>query len=124
MLDLHDSEIIMLEKGPLAYIQSQQGEYRDMEGFRRAAINAFGEAGFQVDVKCYETNQERTYAFDVEIIGRVPGSKPFDPDRQVHEVVNNILELPDQAEGWIKTDNKMVEDLAAGNVSGGEKHKH
>jgi hypothetical protein len=53
----------------------------------------------------------------------VPGSRAFDPDRQVHEVVNNILELPDQDGGVIKTDKRMLDDLAAGNVSG-PKHRH
>jgi hypothetical protein len=123
-LELNDSEILRLEKGPMAYLQRQQGHHRNLESFRRAAIEAFGEEGFQVDVKCYDTNVEGVYTFDVEITGRVPGAGRFDPDRQVHEVVNNILEIPDQKEGWIKTDDKMFRDLEQGNVGNGQKHRH
>lgn len=123
MIDLNDSEIIALEKGPLAFMQAQQGKHKDLESFRRAAIHAFNEVGFQVTINVYETNQEGCYAFEPVVTGRVPGSKGFDPDRQVHEVVNNILELPDQQEGFIKTDRRMLEDLAAGNTSG-PKHRH
>jgi hypothetical protein len=124
VIDLHDSEILAIEKGPMAWMEQNQGSYRDLEDFRRAAIDKFGEIGFQVRLKCYDTNQAGCYAFDVEIYGRVPGSQKFDPDRQVHEVTHNILDLPDQEKGFIKTDKKMFEDLAAGNVSAGQKHRH
>lgn len=123
MIDLNDSEILLIEKGPLAYIEKHQGTHIDLENFRRAVVDQFGEIGFQANLKAYETNMPECYAFDVEIIGRVPGSRTFDPDRQVHEVVHNILKLPDQQEGFIKTDKRMVEDLASGNVTG-KKHQH
>ena len=38
----------------------------------------------------------------VDITGRVLGSF-FDPDRQVHEVTSNLLELPGQEKGFIKS---------------------
>lgn len=124
MLEVNDSEILAIERGPLAYAQKHQGSHRDLEDFRRAIVAQFGEIGFQANVKCFETNQPGCYAFDFEITGRVPGSQGFDPDRQVHEVVNNILELPDQEGGWIKTDKGMIEDLASGNATAKEKHSH
>jgi hypothetical protein len=126
VIELHDSEIIELEKGPLAYLQKYQGRSVDLEGFRRAAIESFSDAGFSVNVKAWTTDQEGVYAFDLEINGRVPGGRRFDPDRQVHEVVSNILELPDQDGGWIKTDKKMLDDLASGNAKSPQwmKDKH
>jgi hypothetical protein len=123
MIDLNDSDILALEQGPLRRLQECEEKMMDLESFRLMAIEAFGEAGFQVTVKCFDTTQQGVYAFDIEINGRVPGSRRFDPDRQVHEVVNNILKLPDQEGGFIKTDRKMFEDLASGNVTGG-KHDH
>lgn len=122
MIDLNDSEILIIEK-TVKWAQEQQGQHRNLEDFRRAVVDKFNQDGFQVNVLCFETNQPGCYAFDLEITGRVPGSRQFDPDRQVHEVVNNLLELPDQDKGYIKTDRGMFEDLAAGNVSG-QKHKH
>lgn len=123
-IDLNDSEILAIERGPLAYAQKHQGSHRNLEDFRRAVIAQFGELGLQANVLCYDTNQPGCYAWEFEIVGRVPGFGTFDPDRQVHEVVNNILELRDQDAGWIKTDSKMLEDLASGNVQAKGPHKH
>lgn len=123
-LELNDSEILAIERGPLAYAQKHQGSYRDLENFRRAIIAQFGEIGFQANVLCFETDQPDCYAFEFEITGRVPGTGRFDPDKQVHEVVNNILELPDQDQGWIKTDKAMLDDLASGNTRARGLHAH
>lgn len=123
-IELNDSEILAIERGPLAYAQKHQGSHRDLENFRRAIVAQFGEIGFQANVLCYDTDQPGCYAFEFEIFGRVPGSGSFDPDRQVHEVVNNVLSLPDQEAGWIKTDPKMLEDLASGNAKSEGPHKH
>lgn len=122
-LELNDSEILAIERGPLAYAQKHQGSHRDLENFRRAIVAQFGEIGFQANVLCFETDQPGCYAFEFEIIGRTPGSRSFDPDRQVHEVVNNVLELPDQDGGWVKTDKAMLDDLASGNTRG-RGHQH
>lgn len=120
-IDLYDSDILAIERGPLAYMKSKQFERMDLEEFRVAAKEKFEQLGFWVNVKCYDTDQSDVYAFDVEIMGKLE-NKPFDYDRMVHEVTRNVLELPDQAGGFIDTDKAMMEMLKAERAQG--KHKH
>ena len=108
-VELLDSEILDIEKGPLAWAKSRYGKSMNMETFRRNLIDQFGEIGFRVDVKTYETNQPGTYSFDVEIIERLPGNKEFDLDQMVHEVTNDILDLGEG--GVIKTDKGQLAAL-------------
>lgn len=121
-LHIHDSDIIAMEKGPLAWMISKQGSPMNLEDFRRAAVEKFYDVGFKVYLKVYQTNQDGTYAFNVEILDRVDSKKAFDYDKQVHEVVNNILELPDQNGGWIDTDKMLREAEKKAREQG--KHKH
>jgi hypothetical protein len=100
--DINDSEILAIEKGPWAYMRSKQKNRMELEDFRRTVIDKFAEIGFKADVVAYTSNVPDVYIFEVVVRERLRGD--FDPDRQVHEVVNNILELPDQNEGWIDTD--------------------
>lgn len=106
-LNLYDEDIIALEKGPYAWMKQRQGSRMNMEDFRRGAIEKFYDAGFKVNLKVYETDQPEVYAFDVEILDRVQ-RQDFDYDKQVHQVVNNLLELPDQNGGWINTDEALM----------------
>lgn len=114
--DLYDSDIIAIEKGPLAWMREKQRSSMDLEDFRRTAIGKFAEIGIKADVLTYDTTEEGVFAFDIEIQGRLD-NRTFDYDRMVHEVTNNILELPDQDGGVIKFDPHKLATTAA-------KHKH
>lgn len=115
--ELHDSDILEMEK-VYRWVVDQQGKRRDMENFRKEVIGRFHEKGFVVNVLTFETDQADVYTFEVEVLRKVE-QRAFDYDKQVHEVVNNVLELPDQAGGWIKADAGMKE--AARKV---KEHKH
>lgn len=120
-MDLYDTDIIAIEKGPLEWMKSKQFERMDLEDFRRTTKERFEQLGFRVNVKCYDTDQPDVYAFDVEILGRT-SQQSFDYDRMTHEVVNNVLALPDQDGGWIDTDKALM-DMAKKEREHG-KHKH
>lgn len=89
-VDLLDSDILKLEKVSRV-LQERQGSYTNLEGFRKEAIDRFAKAGFKVDVKVYDTVEQGTYAFEIEVLERYAGE--VDPDQQVHEVVTDILGL-------------------------------
>jgi hypothetical protein len=105
-IELHDSDILKIERGPYAWAQDQQGKSYDIDQFAKDLTEQFAQIGFGVVVQVWTTSQAGTWAFQVEIQRRLTGE--FDPDRQVHEVVNNILNLPGQ-EGWINTGEAMKE---------------
>lgn len=104
-IDLHDSDILAIERGPYAWAQAQYGKSLSIDQFTRDLKEQFGQIGLGVDVQVWDTNQSGTYVFKVEINQRYT---EFDPNKQVHEVVNNILNLPGQ-EGWINTGEAMRE---------------
>ena len=120
-IDINDSEILAIENGPWAYMRSMQQKRINLEDFRRTVIEKFAEIGFRATVNAHTTNVDDVYAFEVVVHDRL-GGETFDYDRQVHEVVNNILELPDQAEGWIDTDKALV--AAEKQMREHPKHRH
>lgn len=102
LLNILDSEVAQLGE-VVAWAQEQREKGRtSMESFRKAVVEKFAAVGFRAKVKCYETTEKDTYAFDFEILGRVE-NKPFDFDRMVHEVRSNVLGLPGD-HSVIKTD--------------------
>lgn len=123
MIDLNDSEILRIERGPLNYMKSKQGAHVPLESFRKAVIEQFQLIGFEVVVRTFETDQAGMYAFDVEISGRNRDAKPFDPDQMAYEVQKNILELPDNP-GVIKTDKGAVNALLSGDRPDTPPHSH
>lgn len=120
-VELYDSDILAIERGPLAWMQAKQQTRMPLEEFRKGAVEKFQDIGFDVNVKCYDTNESGVFAFDVEILGKVE-KKAFDYDKMVHEVTRNLLELPDQDGGFIKTDAAMMEMARKERERG--KHKH
>lgn len=111
-INLYDHEILKIEQGPLAWMQDRQWTQMDLEGFRKAVVEQFAEIGLDVRVNCWETDQPKVYAFDVVIQKRNDRAAPWDPDRMVHEVTRNILEIPGQEPGFIKTDKAMRDTQA------------
>lgn len=117
VLDLMDSEIERMAKVvDLLHERQSQGSV-NLEAFRREAIDRFAEVGFEVGVKCWTTDVPGVFAFDFEIISRLAGR--FDPDQQVHEVVNDILHLGEG--GVIKTE---VGPSGLHAVGHGHSHSH
>lgn len=100
LLNILDSEIDAMDKGPIKWATEHQGKAMDLEAFRRAIIEQFAEIGFKVEVKAYETNERGTIAFDFEILGRTE-RKAFDFDKMVHEVTNDFLGERGADQGFI-----------------------
>lgn len=103
-IDLLDSDIIRIEK-VLAALNAMRGKTVPLESFRREILDRFEQIGLGVDVKVWETNLVSVFLFDIEINRRY---EAFDPERMVHEVTNDLLDLGDG--GVINTKN--VKDLS------------
>lgn len=116
--DLNDSDLLKLEKVN-NWAAKHAGRRMSIHQFAKDLEAKINEAGFSCEVKCYDTNQEEVYAFEVEINGRISGQ--FDPDQMVWEVTNNILELPGQQKGFIPTKDAAAKLL---NRDLGKGHKH
>ena len=123
--DIYDSQVMIIQDRIMPWIEAQQGTAQDLEDFRRRVIEKFEtEANLQVDVRAYWTDEQGTIAFDIDIQRNL---LPWDPDMQVHEVVNNLADVPeDRGKGTIKTDKVMIEELGAENrgplAGGGHAH--
>jgi hypothetical protein len=119
--NLYDEDFPVLER-VTKWMEGRQGTSMNLEDFRRTSIERFHDAGFIVDVKVFTTDEEGVYAFDVEILDRVVREEEYDFDKQVHQVVNNLLELPDQDGGVIDTDKSLKDLLAREKEMGGHAH--
>lgn len=102
-VDVHDSETLRIE-AVIRKLAERQGKTVDLEGFRKEAVDRFLEIGFKVVVRVYTTNVPGVYIPDIDIVERLTA---FDPDRQVHEVTQDMLELGEG--GVIKTGGKVIE---------------
>lgn len=121
-VELYDSDRIKIQNGPYAWAVTKQYTRMDLEDFRKTLTEKFQEIGFEVFVSCNDTNVEGMFWFTVEIRRRlVPIA--FDYDRMRHEVVNNILEEPDQEKGrTIKADQDLARVVRQERFHG--KHQH
>lgn len=91
LIDLYDTDFFKIET-VVRKLNDSVGKPRQMEGFRKEIIERFQEQGFVVGVKCWSTQQEGVYAFDVEITDRCePLRNGFDHERQSWEVQNDVL---------------------------------
>ena len=100
-IELNDSEILKLEK-VIKWAEARQQSSTDIDQFTKDVEEQINLCGFTCEVKVYDTEQKDVYGFEIEINGRVLGGL-FDPDRQVHEVTSNLLQLPGQDTGFIKS---------------------
>jgi hypothetical protein len=117
-IDLMDSEILKVER-VLNVLNEKQQRYVDLEAFRKEIIERFGLIGFKVAVRVYTTNVEQAYAFDVDIVERLAGE--FDPDQQVHEVTNDLLDL---GEGGVIPSGEILKQAESGHTHSGHGHHH
>lgn len=109
MQQLYDHEIDAIDKGPVKWMIEKQHTAMDLEDFRKGAEEKFAEIGIEARVNAWTTTESGTFAFEVDILGRMDKKHVFDYDRQVHEVVNNYLQDPDADTGFIKTDFSKFE---------------
>lgn len=129
MIDLYDSEVsavldLMAELNDRA--ASREHNYGD---FEREVRDRFAALGFTIDVNWYRFEAggvEQDGAMpEVTVTGRTEQGFQFDPDRQVHEAVHDVLGLGE--EGWIKTDKETLRNFLEGNgghAHGGGHHHH
>jgi len=123
VLDLYDHEvkaILALQAELNARAQSQRLNYT---AFEREIRERFGQLGFTVDVNWYRfslggTEQDGAMP-EITVTGRAE-AHTFDPDRQVHEAVHDVLDLGE--EGWIKTDPETLKRFKEGNHGPGHHH--
>lgn len=125
VLDIYDHEVKQLieliselnsraSAGPINYT-----------AFEREIRDRFAKLGFTVDVSWYHFEiggiQQDGAMPEITITGRTDDKFQFDPDRQVHEAVSNVLGLPGE-DGWIRTDKETLRNFLDGN--GGHAHGH
>lgn len=88
--DLYDTDILVLEK-VIKRLNERARATMDMEAFRKEAVERFQDAGFEVDVKVWYTNEPGVFAFDMEVVGKIGADEPFDHERMHHEVTHDVL---------------------------------
>lgn len=124
VLDIHDSELkrvfsLMAELNEKA--REKRLNYND---FEREIKERFDTLGFTINVNWYRYSidgVEQDGAMpEITVTGRTDTAFRFDPDRQVHEAVHDVLGTGD--EGWIKTDPGTLRRFLDG--SGGHGHGH
>lgn len=115
VLDLHDSEMAQA-LDVLARLRDRSRYRRhNYTDFEREIREAFAEVGLVVHVNWHKFaigNQVQEGAMpEVTITGRTDPSFVFDKDRQVHEVTHNVLGLPEEDAGVIKTDRDTLRNF-------------
>lgn len=101
--EVYDSEVIEIEK-VLDRLNERALGPVDYDAFDREIKERFAEIGFVVQTSWWHTNVDGVKRPDIVISDRIE-RKEFDYDRQVHEVVNDVLELGEG--GVIKSDDSM-----------------
>lgn len=115
MIELLDDDILVIEK-IVNRLKAASALPKDIDAFDRRIVEMFGEAGYRVEVKWWHTAAEGVYAPDIEIVGFTENRGAFDHDRQVWNVVNNKVGLPDAQTGFIPVNPKELEMLQTGNI--------
>lgn len=106
LVEVYDTEILEIEK-VLEALSRKQRTSMSLESFRKEIVERFAEIGFVVYAKVYETNQDGVFAFAPELRGRTE-EFTWDPDRMVHEVVNDVADiLPNSEKGQTIKTSKM-----------------
>lgn len=108
-MELYDSEILEIEK-VLNIMNDKRKQRRDYDSFTNELKERFHEIGLVISVLWYEAGEEQADGSVKKIEGvllpeivikdRV-AKHTFDHERMKHEIVNNILELPNQEKGQL-----------------------
>lgn len=120
LLNIYDEDVLNLQ-GVHRALEGRTYKSHNLDAFEREIVERFQEIGFVVDVKWYTTHSNGVpvagvFAPVVEVTGRCAAIKAgeFDHDRQRHQVVNNLLGLPEADAGIIPS----------GSFTRPEPHKH
>lgn len=119
LVNVYDSEVADLQRVQRE-LNARTYKRHNLAAFEREITERFQEVGFVVSVNWYETNLEGVFAPEVEVVGRCEPIKggEFDHDKMRHEVVHNLLGLPEEDAGIIKTPETWTKEQAK------EIHKH
>jgi hypothetical protein len=123
--DLYDHDVEQILQVQMRLNDRARYRRHNYNDFDREIREAFAEIGFTVEVNWHEfgvDGQKQDGAMpEVTVTGRTE-QHVFDKDRQVHEVTHNVLDLPEEDAGVIKTDHETVKNFMEGN--GGHDHGH
>lgn len=128
VLDLFDSEVKQIIE--LLAELNDKAKHRKLNygAFEREIREKFGKLGFTVDINWYRYSvggieQVGSAMPEITVTGRTDDKFQFDPDRQVHEAVSNVLEIPGE-EGWISTDKDTLKRFLGDQKGHGHGHGH
>ena len=126
ILNVYDSEVRQLLELQRALTDRVYGRQLNYNDFEREIREKAAELGFTVNVNWYEfeidgVKQEGAMP-EVTVTGRTDTAFRWDPDRQVHQAVNDVLGLGES--GWIKTDPETLKRFLDGNGEHPHGHKH
>lgn len=126
ILNVYDSDVKKLLDLQESLNERAKNGQLNYDDFEKEIKEKFAAIGFRVNVNWW------TYEIDgvkqdgampeITVTGRIDAAFRFDPDRQVHEAVHDVLGLGE--EGWIKTDPDTVKNFLEGNGGHGHGHKH
>lgn len=104
LLNLYDSEVATLQRIQ-AELQARTYKTHNLDAFDKEIVERFAQDGFRVNVLWYQTTVEGVFAPEIEVIGRCAPIQAgdFDHDQMRHEVVTNVLGLPEADAGVIKS---------------------
>lgn len=90
-IDLYDTELVQVRAVGVR-LRQWVGSHRDLEGFRREAIERFEDIGLHARVVVYEdlSGPEPVYHPEITIVGRIE-RVVFDHDQMRHEVRANVI---------------------------------
>jgi hypothetical protein len=121
-IELYDSDIKTIMDGPMEWFNSRTGSWRVIDEVHKGLVEQFEKVGFKVDVEVWTLGEckcsppcrdgehcrhlvpiPEAYQFGVMITGKINRESSFDFDKMVHEVQNNLLDIPGEG-GIIKFD--------------------
>jgi hypothetical protein len=127
-LDVYDHEVDDLMRVQARLTDRARYRRHNFTDFQREITEAFAEIGFTVHVNWHRFSidgREQDGAMpEVTVTGRTDPLFTFDKDRQVHEVTRNVLGLPEEDAGVIKTDHETVRRFMEGSDGHGHGHSH
>lgn len=126
--ELYDSDIQKIMAGPMEWFNARTGSWRVVDDVHKGLVEQFERIGFRVDVEVWTLGEcrcpsshsaehcphlipvEGAYQFGVMVTGKINGESGFDFDRQRHEIVNNLLDIPGEG-GTIKFDKAAEQEF-------------
>ena len=129
-IDIYDSEMVkILDVQEKLQLRARFGGPRNYNDFEREIVERFEDIGFRVQVNwhSYAINKQVQVGSampEITITGRTDPDFAFDPDQQVHEVTSNVLDLPEEDAGVIRTDQGDVFKSFRSGDAHGHGHSH